>query len=115
MNKRINFVFGFIVLIFAILVLRLGYLQIAQGSHYKQLIKNDENITVNESVPRGRILDRNGKVLVDNASKWQLHILKSKTTQQEMLDTAKNYLTLLKWIQIKLLNEIKRFLGTNTS
>ena len=75
MNKRINFVFGFIVLIFAILVLRLGYLQIAQGSHYKQLIKNDENITVNESVPRGRILDRNGKVLVDNASKWQLHIL----------------------------------------
>ena len=52
MNKRINFVFGFIVLIFAILVLRLGYLQIAQGSHYKQLIKNDENITVNESVPR---------------------------------------------------------------
>ena len=68
MNKRINFVFGFIVLIFAILVLRLGYLQIAQGSHYKQLIKNDENITVNESVPRGRILDRNGKVLVDNAS-----------------------------------------------
>ena len=60
MNKRIN-VSGFIVLIFAILVLRLGYLQIAQGSHYKQLIKNDENITVNESVPRGRILDRNGK------------------------------------------------------
>ena len=38
-----------------------------------------------------------------------------KTTQQEMLDTAKNYLTLLKWIQLKLLNEIKRFLGTNTS
>ena len=39
MNKRINFIFGFIVFIFAIVVLRLGYLQIAQGSHYKQLIK----------------------------------------------------------------------------
>ena len=48
MNKRINFIFGFIVFIFAIVVLRLGYLQIAQGSHYKKLIKNDENITVNE-------------------------------------------------------------------
>ena len=34
-----------------------------------------------------------------------------KTTQQEMLDTAKNYLTLLKWIQIKLLNEIKKISG----
>ncbi len=47
-NKRINFIFGVIVFIFAVLVLRLGYLQIAQGSHYKQIIKNDENITVNE-------------------------------------------------------------------
>ena len=28
-----------IVFIFAVLVLRLGYLQIAQGSHYKQIIK----------------------------------------------------------------------------
>ncbi|NMT82299.1 hypothetical protein HGQ67_06080, partial [Staphylococcus aureus] len=46
-NKRINFIFGVIVFIFAVLVLRLGYLQIAQGSHYKQIIKNDENITVN--------------------------------------------------------------------
>ncbi|MDT4107311.1 hypothetical protein RPP67_05225, partial [Staphylococcus aureus] len=44
-NKRINFIFGVIVFIFAVLVLRLGYLQIAQGSHYKQIIKNDENIT----------------------------------------------------------------------
>ncbi|WP_241956138.1 hypothetical protein, partial [Staphylococcus cohnii] len=35
MNKRISFVFGLIVFIFAVIVLRLGYLQIAQGSHYK--------------------------------------------------------------------------------
>lgn len=56
MNKRISFVFGAIVVIFGIIVLRLGYLQIAQGSQYSQLVKNDENITVNESVPRGRIL-----------------------------------------------------------
>ena len=39
MNRRINFIFGLVVFIFAIMVLRLGYLQIAQGSHYKQLIK----------------------------------------------------------------------------
>ncbi len=38
MNKRISFIFGVIVFIFVV-VLRLGYLQIAQGSHYKQLIK----------------------------------------------------------------------------
>ena len=112
MNKRINFVFGFIVLIFAILVLRLGYLQIAQGSHYKQLIKNDENITVNESVPRGRILDRNGKVLVDNASKMSITYTRNrKTTQQEMLDTAKKLSGLIKMDTDKITERDKKISG----
>ena len=93
-------------------MLRLGYLQIAQGSHYKQLIKNDENITVNESVPRGRILDRNGKVLVDNASKMSITYTRNrKTTQQEMLDTAKNYLVSLRWTRIKLQSATKKISG----
>ena len=39
MNKRISFIFGAIVLIFVLIVLRLGYLQIAQGAHYSQLVK----------------------------------------------------------------------------
>lgn len=96
MNKRISFVFGAIVVIFGIIVLRLGYLQIAQGSQYSQLVKNDENITVNESVPRGRILDRNGKVLVDNASKLTItYTRSSKTSQKDMLDTAKKLSSLI--------------------
>ncbi|ERF47668.1 MULTISPECIES: peptidoglycan D,D-transpeptidase FtsI family protein [Staphylococcus] len=97
MNKRISFIFGIIVFIFAIIVLRLGYLQIAQGSHYKQLIKNSENITVNESVPRGRILDRNGKVIVDNASKMSITYTRGKkTSQSEILDTATKLSKLIK-------------------
>ena len=96
MNKRISFVFGAIVVIFGIIVLRLGYLQIAQGSQYSQLVKNDENITVNESVPRGRILDRNGKVLVDNAAKLTKTYTRSRTTsQKDMLETAKKLSSLI--------------------
>lgn len=97
MNKRISFVFGLIVFIFAIIVLRLGYLQIAQGSHYKQLIKNSENLTVNEAVPRGRILDRNGKVLVDNASKKAITFSRGrKTSQSEVLKIANDLSKLIK-------------------
>ena len=97
MNKRISFVFGLIVFIFAIIVLRLGYLQIAQGSHYKQLIKNSENLTVNEAVPRGRILDRNGKVLVDNASKKAITFSRGrKTSQSEVLKIATDLSKLIK-------------------
>ncbi|WP_427704355.1 peptidoglycan D,D-transpeptidase FtsI family protein [Staphylococcus parequorum] len=91
MNKRISFIFGVIVFIFAVIVLRLGYLQIAEGSHYEQLIKNSENLTVNEAVPRGRILDRNGKVLVDNASKKAITYARGrKTSQSEVLKIAKD-------------------------
>ncbi|MGW7888349.1 peptidoglycan D,D-transpeptidase FtsI family protein [Staphylococcus xylosus] len=97
MNKRISFIFGVIVFIFAVVVLRLGYLQIAQGSHYKQLIKNSENLTVNEAVPRGRILDRNGKVLVDNASKKAITYARGrKTSQTEVLKIAKDLSELIK-------------------
>ncbi|NLK10174.1 MAG: penicillin-binding protein 2, partial [Staphylococcus equorum] len=86
-----SFVFGVIVFIFAVIVLRLGYLQIAEGSHYEQLIKNSENLTVNEAVPRGRILDRNGKVLVDNASKKAITYARGrKTSQSEVLKIAKD-------------------------
>ncbi|WP_145471186.1 peptidoglycan D,D-transpeptidase FtsI family protein [Staphylococcus pettenkoferi] len=96
MNKRIRFIFGVIVFIFAIIVLRLGYLQIAQGSHYKEQIKDSENITVNESVPRGRILDRNGNVLVDNASKKAITYTRGKKTSQgEILKTAKKLSSLI--------------------
>ena len=38
-----------------------------------------------------------------------------KTTQQEMLDTAKNYLVSLRWTRIKLQSATKRFLGSNPS
>ena len=59
--------------------------------------QNDENITVNESVPRGRILDRNGKVLVDNASKMSITYTRNrKTSQKEMLNTAKKLTDLIK-------------------
>ncbi len=52
---------------------------------------------MNESVPRGRILDRNGKVLVDNASKMAITYTRGrKTTQSEMLDTAEKLSKLIK-------------------
>lgn len=109
MNRRINFIFGLVVFIFAIMVLRLGYLQIAQGSHYKQLIKNDENITVNESVPRGRIVDRNGNVLVDNASKMAITYTRGrKTSQKEMLETAKKLSSLIKMDTDKITDRDKK-------
>ena len=55
MNKRISFVFGAIVVIFGIIVLRLDIYKLRKAP-IQPTSKNDENITVNESVPREEFL-----------------------------------------------------------
>ena len=55
MNKRISFVFGAIVAIFGIIVLRLDIYKLRKAPN-TPTSKNDENITVNESVPREEFL-----------------------------------------------------------
>lgn len=109
MNKRVNFIFAVIIFAFVLIVLRLGYLQIVQGSQYNQMIRESENVTVNESVPRGRILDRNGNVIVDNASKKSITYTRGKNTNQdEIMDTAKKLSQLIKMDTSKITERDKK-------
>ncbi|MBT2829447.1 penicillin-binding protein 2 [Staphylococcus coagulans] len=109
MNKRVNFIFAVIIFAFVLIVLRLGYLQIVQGSQYNQMIRESENVTVNESVPRGRILDRNGNVIVDNASKKSITYTRGKNTNQdEIMDTTKKLSQLIKMDTSKITERDKK-------
>ncbi|PTI90163.1 penicillin-binding protein [Staphylococcus warneri] len=64
---------------------------------------------MNESVPRGRIVDRNGKVLVDNASKMAITYTRGrKTSQKEMLETAKKLSSLIKMDTDKITDRDKK-------
>lgn len=54
---------------FVCIILRILYLNIFMGNYYEMKLNNEKDIYVyGDSVPRGRILDRNGKVLVENKS-----------------------------------------------
>ncbi len=56
-----------ILIIFIIFLLRIGYLNFYLGESYTyKLLEKTNNYVYGESAPRGRILDTNGKVLVDN-------------------------------------------------
>lgn len=56
-----------IFLFFICVGLRIGYLSVVKGDYYKKELKNKTEIYLEgSSAPRGRILDINGKVLVDN-------------------------------------------------
>ena len=66
-NNRINAIIVFTILAFLIILVRITYLNIFMGNYYNMILnKNIKRQVYGESVPRGRILDRNGKVLVDN-------------------------------------------------
>ena len=86
---RMNLLFFSIFILFSLLIFRLGYLQIVKGEDYTRLLEQKEEIAVNTSVPRGRIYDRTGKVLVDNKPMNAITYTKtSSTTSKEMLEIA---------------------------
>lgn len=75
-------------LLFSVLILRLGVVQIVYGDDYRREIERTEDITVNNPVPRGKMFDRTGKVIVDNTPENAITYTNSGAKQDEMLEVA---------------------------
>ncbi|WP_307255949.1 peptidoglycan D,D-transpeptidase FtsI family protein [Oikeobacillus pervagus] len=85
-----NMLFFVVFVLFSLLIFRLGIVQIVQGEDYQRKIERTEDVTVNTTVPRGKIFDRNGKIIVDNIPQNAITYTRSKNAdQEEMLKTAK--------------------------
>ena len=85
---RLNMLFFVVFLLFSVLILRLGVVQIVYGDDYKREIERTEDITVNNPVPRGKMYDTNGKIVVDNVPVNAITYTNSGATQKEMLQVA---------------------------
>lgn len=86
---RMNILFFAIFLLFSVLILRLGYLQIVKGEDYARALARTEEVPVNTSVPRGRIFDSQGRVQVDNHPVNAITYTAMQTTNRdEMLEVA---------------------------
>ncbi|WP_100403938.1 peptidoglycan D,D-transpeptidase FtsI family protein [Bacillus sp. FJAT-42315] len=84
-----NMMFFAVFLLFSLLIFRLGIVQIVQGEDYQRKIERTEDVTVNASVPRGKMFDRDGKVVVDNVPQNAITYTRAKGAKQEdMLKTA---------------------------
>ncbi|MCM3444255.1 peptidoglycan D,D-transpeptidase FtsI family protein [Metabacillus halosaccharovorans] len=87
---RVNIFFIIAFLFFVALILRLGFVQIVYGEEYKKEVRKTVDTVVSIPVPRGKIFDRNEKVIVDNVAVKAITYTRMKgTTPQEMLETAK--------------------------
>ena len=71
-----NFLFFSIFVLFSLLILRLGYLQIVKSEDYSRELERTEEIPVNTSVPRGEFLIAMGVSLLIMIRKTRLLIRK---------------------------------------
>ncbi|WP_377888482.1 peptidoglycan D,D-transpeptidase FtsI family protein [Alkalihalobacillus sp. R86527] len=87
---RLNILFLSVFVLFSLLVLRLGVIQIVEGEEYERVSEQTENVTAESSAPRGKMYDRYGRVLVDNNPQFALTYIRTQNTnQKERLDLAR--------------------------
>ena len=66
LGRRLNWLYPLLIALFAVLALRLWWLQILQGADYVRLAEHNRIRSIQVVAPRGPILDRNRIPLVDN-------------------------------------------------
>src|SRR5690242_19803493 len=71
---RVSILTGIAVAIFAVLFLRLWYVQILSGDKYRTEANDNRIREIRVQAPRGDILDRNGKVLVANRTELAVQV-----------------------------------------
>ncbi|EKN65743.1 penicillin-binding protein transpeptidase [Neobacillus bataviensis LMG 21833] len=92
---RLNVLFFSVFLLFSVLILRLGFVQIVYGENFKRDLERKEDFTVSHPVPRGKLLDRDYRVIVDNVPKSAITFTNEGFSQTEMLETAKKLAQLI--------------------
>ena len=88
---RLNIMFLCVFLLFSLLILRLGSLQIVNGEEYVEEASKTEVKVTESSVPRGKMYDRKGRLLVGNEPQYALTYTREKSnTEKELTQTATN-------------------------
>ena len=92
-NNRLKLVTLFVIVVFAVLVLRLWFLQIVNGAGYR--VKSENNrIHLQDILPfRGMIFDRYGELLVDNRPSYNMYIIPEEIQNRKQLLESLEMLT----------------------
>ena len=72
---RLKVLGGLIVVIVAILISRIGYLQVYEGDYYARLADGNRIRLIPAMAPRGTFYDRNGEILVTNRPGFTVSLL----------------------------------------
>ena len=93
---RLNFLFFTVFLLFSVLIIKLGMVQIVYGDEYLREVKRTENALISTTVPRGKMYDRNLNPIVDNEPLNAITYTKYPNTKTEdMIETAEKLALLI--------------------
>lgn len=93
---RLNLLFFIVFLLFVILIIGFGYLQIIRGEEFKAEVDRTESTLVRGNVPRGEIFDSRLRPLVANEAKNTIMYTRgSNTKTKNMAEVAYNLAELI--------------------
>src|SRR5947208_3398586 len=75
---RVAIIGGVCLVMFGVIFFRLWYLQVLSGDHYLAEANNNQVRDIAVQAPRGKIVDRNGRTVVDNRSGYSVVINPAK-------------------------------------
>lgn len=108
-SNRVNLLFATTVLLFTILVVRLAQMQLVEKSFYQEKLGSENRYTVKSSMPRGRIFDAKGKLLVDNHIKEVVSFTRNNlVTAEEIKSLAWKLSEFVKFTETKVTDREKR-------
>lgn len=110
---RLNFLFFTVFLLFAMLILRLGYLQIVKGEEFETEVQRTETTLATGTVPRGEIYDSQHRKLVGNEALQAITYTRGRSVSSE--DMAKIALNLAKYIEMPNVTEFEQESGFDLS
>ncbi|WP_337445668.1 hypothetical protein [Ornithinibacillus scapharcae] len=86
---RLNILFFVVFLLFAVLILQLGVVQILNGEDFQEEIERTTQDTTKLPVPRGEIYDRNHQVIAKNKPMYAITYTPPKGVQpKDRLEVA---------------------------
>ncbi|HYK73345.1 MAG TPA: penicillin-binding protein 2 [Pseudoneobacillus sp.] len=95
-STRTNLLFIVVFILFSTLIVRLGMVQIIYGDNYRRELERTNDIAISHSVPRGKIYDRNGILVVDNAPENAIMYTKQlNENAEDMLKVAEDLALLI--------------------
>ena len=83
--RRLNLLFGIVILLFMSLIVRLGYMQVVHREFYTKKLATASKTKVTTSSVRGQIYDASGKPLVENTTKQVVSFTRSNKMRAETI------------------------------